>query len=152
MAYSLPEELENILKREFPQTPIKNIVHRLFELIVGKTTQEGSCHIRQFGKYLAYKTYSTKTGKNVIRFKYKISSSLNGLISEDDYILNNIPSKTSAVFDEQNEEVCKDKKDSRKANLDAQRLANKFGKEGTKKKVVEDEVMNILSNTKLKQR
>jgi hypothetical protein len=148
MAYRLPEEIENALQKEFPQVAIKKLVNRLFELVTDKTIYEGGCHIRQFGKFIAYPVYSTRTGKKVVRFKYRISASLTNAI-KDTYVINNIPSKPSAAFDAQNEEKCKDKKDHRQLNIKSQQYASKVGKETTKKKIVEDEVINIISNTKL---
>jgi len=142
--YSLSEDIENKLKKRFPNIPIKQIVDEIFDEIVKKTVTDGACSIRQLGKFVSYKTKSSKTLQDVVRFKFRISPTFDKCLKTDDYHLMNLPVRTKVPFNEQHEEVCKDKRNIRDANIEAQRESERLGKINTNKNIIIDEVENIL--------
>ncbi len=148
--YSLPDDIENKLKRRFPNAPIKQIADEIFDEVVNKTITDGACAIRQLGKFVCYKTKSSKTSQDVIRFKFRISPTFDKSLKTDDYHLLNMPIRAKVPFSEQHEEVCKNKRDLRDANIEAQREAEKLGKINTKKNLVTDEVERILDDARKK--
>lgn len=142
----IPEDLEIALQKKYPDTYIKAIIQNLFQMIFEKTLKDGSCHIREFGKFVAFKTNSVRIGREVIRFKFKISPSLENKIKIDEFLLTNIPVKATVPFTEKHEEICKDKKDIRDANVKAFHESAAIGAENTKKQIVLEEVNSILNN------
>lgn len=142
----LPEDIENELQKKYPNVHIQTLVQHIFQAILDKTLKDSSCHIREFGKFLAYSTISSKLGRSVVRFKFKLSTTLDSKIKVDDYFLNNVPAKAINVFADQHEEAVKGKRDQSKANIIAQKEAERFGKEKTKSNIQNDEVSNIIGN------
>jgi hypothetical protein len=142
----IPEDLEIELQKKFQDVHIKTVIQHVFQSIFDKTLKDGSCNIREFGKFVAFQTKSSKIGRNVVRFKFRLSSSLEKKIKTDDYLLNNIPVKSTAAFNEEHEEKCKNKRDISKANANASKEAGSVGKIRTNCHVVEHEVNKIINN------
>lgn len=144
--YKISEDLEKELQNKYPGVHIPTIVHMIFQSILEKTFSDGACHIREFGKFVSYKTESVKTGGEAIRFKFKISSSLDKKIKKDPYLIQNIPVKAKCEFNEINEQKVSDKQHIKTGNFqachEASRLANKI----TKEKMIQMEVKNIFEN------
>ena len=134
------------LQRKFPDVHIKTITQHIFQSIFDKTLKDGSCNIREFGKFISFQTKSSKLGRNVIRLKFRLSTSLEMKIKTDNYLLNNIPVKSSMIFDDKNEEKCKDKRGIRNANVAAAKEASNIGKKRSEDSVVEFEVSRIIHN------
>lgn len=143
--YKLPGDLENELQRKFPNVHIRKMIDSIFRMIVEKSLKDGSCFIKEFGHFSSYGKWSTKMERKVIRFRFKITPSLEKKIKTDQYYIDNIPIKAKSVFSEEHEEVCKDKKAQREANAEAEKEAEKLGKERTKKQIVVDEITNIVN-------
>jgi len=147
--HRLPDELENELQKKFPNVHIRKLVDLIFRMTLEKALKDGSCYIREFGRFSTYKVKSTKLGKDVIRFKFRISTTLDKKIKTDQYYLDNIPASSNYLFGEKNENICKDKKNQREANVVAEKEAEKIGRDRTKKHVLTDEISNILHELEL---
>jgi hypothetical protein len=142
--YKLPEDLEIELQKKFQNAHIPTLVQYIFQGILEKTLRDGSCSIREYGKFLSFKTRSNKIGQDVIRLKFKISNTLNNKLRSDRYLLDNIPVKAINVFGDKHEQNTKDKKIQQTANVLAQKTAEKLGKEKTKSQLVTNEILNIM--------
>jgi len=143
--FKLPEDAELELQKKFPNAPIHQIIQYLFQLILHKTLTDSSCSIRGFGKFMSFKTLSNRIGQDVVRFKFKISNSLINKLKTDQYVLNNIPVKAINVFNKQNEDNTKNKKEQSHANVCASREAEKIGKKKTEERVVLNIINDIIS-------
>ena len=97
--YSLPKSVEQELERRFPNIPVKQFTNALIEELINSSTTSGECKIREFGKFVSFKTFSKKLGTEVVRFRFKISPTFSNKIKFDKYILNNVPVKTSIPID-----------------------------------------------------
>ena len=144
--YRLPEDIETELQKKFVNAHIPTIAQYIFQAILDKSLRDGSCSIREFGKFITFKTRSNKTGNDVIRFKFKITNTLGNKLKIDQYILNNIPVKAPNVFTPEHEEKTRNKKLQQKANITAQKEAEKLGKEKTKSNLVTNEIMDIMNS------
>jgi len=142
--YKLPEELEAELQKKFPNVHIQTITQYIFSAILNKTFNDGSCSIREFGKFVSFKTRSSRTSQDVIRFKFKISNTLNQKIKQDQYLINNTPVKALNVFSDKHEEKTKDKKLQHEANVIAQKEAEKLGKVKTQSQLVVNIINSIV--------
>jgi len=140
--FKLPEDLELELQKKFPNVPIQTITQFIFQSILDKTLKDGSCSIRDLGKFISFRTRSNRVGQDVIRFKFKISNALSGKLKNDSYILDNIPVKAVNVFNEKHKENTKNRKEQSAANVLAAKEAEKLGK----KKTGENLVLNIIQN------
>jgi len=143
--FRLPEDAELELQKKFPNAPIQQITQYMFQLILHKTLTDGSCSIRGFGKFISFKTISNRIGRDVIRFKFKISNALIGKLKTDQYTLNNIPVKATNIFNSRHENNTKDKKEQSQANTVASKEAEKLGKKKTEERVVLNIINDIIS-------
>lgn len=125
------EDIEKELIETYPDSNVKAIITSLFSMILKKTMTDGSCGIREFGKFTCHKTFSSKLGADVVRFKFRISSALEKTIKTDKYILNNLPVKAKIPFTEENMKYCNNevKLLNVKARVEASQLGDKITKE-----------------------
>jgi nucleoid DNA-binding protein len=144
--YRLPEDLEAELQKKFANAHIPTIVQYIFQGLLEKTLRDGSCSIREFGKFVSFRTRSNRIGQEVIRFKFKMTTTLGNKLKIDQYILDNMPVKATNVFSSEHEEKTKNKKLQQKANITAQKAAEKLGKEKTKSNLVTNEILSIVNN------
>ena len=79
--YYLPKDIELELQRKFPDTHVTSIVNDIFQMMIDKIFNDGYCLIRRFGKFYAFNTFSSRKGKQVVRFKFKPSSTLLRIVS-----------------------------------------------------------------------
>lgn len=142
----LPDDIENELQKKFPNVHIQTLVQHIFQAILDKTLKDSSCHIREFGNFIAFKTISSKLGRDVIRLKFKLSTTLHSKIKTDEFFLSNIPVKAINTFTSHHEEMVKDKREQSKANIEAQKNASIYGKEKTKSQIQDEEVTNIIGD------
>jgi nucleoid DNA-binding protein len=144
--YSLPEDLELEIQKKYQNVHVRELVDHIFRLILNKTLNHGSCQIREFGRFISYKTKSTKTSTYVIRFKFRTSTTLDKKIKNDQYYLKNIPVKANVPFGIENEKKCENKKSITYANLQAEREAEREARNQTKKHIVIHEIDSILES------
>lgn len=144
--YKLSPDIMISLKKQFPDSNIEAIVQYLIMSIIQKTLSDGSCHIREFGKFVAFGSISTKCNKKVIRFKFKPSVTLIEKFNMDQYLIESIPVKAKLEFNESHEEKCRDKQDIKKSNLIAQNEAEKLGYNKTLQNLNKHEILDILNN------
>jgi hypothetical protein len=144
--FKLPEDLEAELQKKFQNAHIPTIVQYIFQAILEKSLRDGSCSVREFGKFISFRTRSNKIGQDVIRFKFKLSNTLSNKLRIDQYLLDSIPIKAPTVFTTEHEQKTKDKKLQQKANIGAQKEAEKLGKEKTKSNLVTNEILEIMNS------
>lgn len=144
--FKIPEDIEIELKSKFPNVQIKDFINSLFRLIIEKTTSDGSCSIREFGKFISFVTTSSRLGKEVIRFKFKVTPALNDKIKMDEYLIKNLPIKAKNIFPEKNKKNCEsyEKKQQRAINSAAQKAAGILGKEKTYEKITNNIIFNSI--------
>ena len=144
--YRLPEDVETDLQKKFQNVHIPTLVQYIFQGILEKALNDGSCSVREFGKFITFRTRSNKIGQDVIRFKFKLSNTLNNKLKIDQYLLDNMPVKAPTVFTTEHEQKTKDKKFQQKANIGAQKEAEKLGKEKTKSQLATNEILDIMNS------
>lgn len=142
--YKLPADVETELQKKFPNVHIPTLVQYIIHSIFEKSLIDGSCSIRGFGKFISFKTTSGRSGRDVIRFKFKISNTLNNKLKTDQYLLDNIPIKASNLFTSDHEKKTENKKSQQNANTKALKEAEKLGREKTRNKLVTNEVISIM--------
>lgn len=143
--FKVPEDVQTELTKKYPNVYVKDFINDLFRLILEKTLKDSGCSIREFGKFLAFKTFSTRSGKEVIRFKFNIAHSLRTKLKDDDYLLKNLPVKAKNEFNKKNEEICKNFQDQRKSNIEAQKEAKVLEKERTQENLAREHILNIIN-------
>ena len=142
--YHLPDDLVNQLQQQYPDVHIKTLIPTLFQAILEKTLSDGSCLIRGFGRFVAYKTYSNKIGQDVIRFKFKPSQALDRKLKNDEYLLEKMPVQAKRAFNESHAEKCQTGQEQKGYNVEAQKAAGQLGNERTKDKLILDEVIRAI--------
>ena len=144
--FRLPPDVELELTRKYPHVDIINLVHDLITLISQKACFDGSCPIREFGKFIAFQVYSSRLNKNTIRFKFKHSESFMKRIRNDKYILENLAVKLPTPFTDDNEQKCVDKRDRKVVLNKILPNITKITEAKTNYKVATQEILNILQN------
>lgn len=148
--YKLPQDIVLDLKQKYPESNIDSLIQHIFMYILEKTLQDGSCHIREFGKFIAFKSYSQKTHRYVVRFKFKPSMALLTKLNHDEYIINNIPVKSKIPFTESHSNSCEGHKKTRESNIKAQIEAERLGRKKTIQKVNTKNVLTIINEKESK--
>ena len=144
--YSLPHDIETTLQRKFPNVHMTAVIDNIFQTILEKVFKDGSCSIRKFGKFFAFRTYSSRRGTNVIRFKFKMSNVLVNTISTDEYLLEHIPIQLKNKFTEKNEELCKPCRIQKTENLKAGVLTNQLAAKKTAENIMKNYVMDLIED------
>lgn len=144
--FKISEDVELVLKEKYPNVNVRQFIHDLFQALLDKTLRDGSVAVREFGKFLAFSTYSKRVGKELVRFKFKPTFALTNKLKNDPYLLETLPVKTPAQFTEKHEELCKDKKEQRQLNFDAMQKAQQLGRKRTQEKLARDEIERIISD------
>ena len=144
--YHLPDDLVNRLQQQYPDVHVKTLVPTLFQAILEKTLVDGSCLIRGFGSFVAFRSHSNKIGRDVIRFKFKPSQALDRKFKTDDYLLANIPVKAKRAFTEDHAEKCQSGQMQKSYNVEAQKKAGQLGNKRTNEKLVLDEIIKAIKD------
>jgi len=144
MPIKIPEDVEQNLKRKYPEIDIKTFINSLFQEILDKVFRDGACPISGLGKFIAFVTYSSRINSNVVRFKFRPAAPLIKRIKRDQYLLEKLPVKANVPFTEQHEEKCKDKREIKNINLEAQIQINKVVRERTKENLVYNRILDIV--------
>lgn len=147
MAYKLPLDIEAELQKKYPAVHVPSVIDSVFQSIIEKITKDSSCTIREFGKFVAFVTYSEKMSKNVIRFRFKLSSALSKKFKSDQYLLENLPVKAQHPFTKEHEKKCANKQEKKLANLAAIKEANQISKIKTNEAIAAETVFNIVNNS-----
>ncbi len=139
--FKLPADVEKELQKKFPDIPIEKVADAMFRSILEKSLRDGSCFIKGFGHFSAFGKWSSKMNRNVIRFKFTIALSLEKKIKTDPYYLSSIPIKSTRFFSEIDEQ----KKEIRKANAEAEKLAKQTGRKKSEERAAIEEVSSIIN-------
>lgn len=146
MSYKLPEEIFQKLKDKYSDVDLKNLVNDIFEEIRDKSIQDGSCLIKNFGCFYTYKTFSSRKGSYVPRFKFRISRAFEKKFSSDSYIQNAIQTNLTRVFDkrkEQNPNYILNNRNNKK-NQSSMVNSQRIIAENSADRIFLDEISNIL--------
>ncbi len=144
--FRLPPDILSTLKKEYPD--IKNIeivVDKIFELIFKKTISDGACAITRFGNFFAFKVFSKRMGKIVPRFKFSMSRALRHMLSDDKYLMEQIPDVRCT-----SPRVAIVEKTGDKSGGEVRRNAERnrsVAKRKTRERVVQDEISAILEES-----
>lgn len=144
--FRLPPDILSTLKKEYPD--IKNIeivVDKIFELIFKKTISDGACAITRFGNFFAFKVFSKRMGKIVPRFKFSMSRALRHMLSNDKYLMEQIPDVRCT-----SPRVAIVEKTGDKSGGEVRRNAERnrsVAKRKTRERVVQDEISAILEES-----
>ena len=127
MSYSVTADIVAELTKKYGSNiEVEHFIQDLFTSIVNKTLNEGGCGIRGLGSFASFVTYSGKSNKNVVRFKFKLSNAFRKRITNDEYLLNNLPVKSQYAFSEVNESKCNH--ELKLENIRTTKEAMRFGK------------------------
>jgi hypothetical protein len=144
--FNLPKDIEKDLIEKYPDIPIKSIVNSLFQRIIEKTLNDGSCTIRSFGKFISFVTFSGKLGRDVVRFKFKLSPTFNKKIRDDDYLIKTHNVRARNTFGEiEKERIIDDIIQKRKIeNAKAVIEAGKQGSMKTRERLIEKTLKEMI--------
>lgn len=144
--YKIPPDIEKNLEKIYPDVDITKLVHNIFEQILNKCFQDGSCTIREFGKFDCFKVFSSRVGREQVRLKFKATVSLIDKIRNDSYLLNELVSVQSREFTDEHQNRCDGKENQKKLNYEARRLASSKQKEKTKERLAKQRILDIVAN------
>jgi len=142
--FELPKDIEQSLKRRYPSLNIQKLFNDIMDEILNKTFTDGTCPIKRFGKFSAFNKYSTKKGRNLVKFKFATVKSFTDKIKEDEYLLNQLPVKAKNEFNENHKAKCEGKEDEKQSTRDALREANQYERKVKDKRLARNEILNAL--------
>ncbi len=142
--FKIPPDIEHDLMKKYPNVDIVNLIHDLFNMIIQKSCFVGSCPIRGFGKFIAFKIFSSRLGHDTMRFKFKHSVSFMNRIKNDNYIVNNLAIHAKHEFTDKHEKKCNPVKKTNLTNVSALIVENT--KVQTNYKMATNEILNILES------
>jgi len=142
--YKLPEDVVKKIEKIYPEIDVTKLVHVLMESIIEKTLQDGNCTIRELGKFTSYVAESSRVGRDIVRFKFKVSQAFTNKIRYDEFLLENLKKEAAAEFTEAHERNCKGKREKRHLNIIAQSNAAKHSKQMTQENVAREEILKII--------
>lgn len=146
MAYKVPQEIVDRLQQKYPDVNVSFIIHDLFDDILRTTISKGSCTVKQFGRFLSFVTFSNKTKRDTLRFKFRTNQTLISKISNDPYLIKQALRGVTVPFTQTNEENCKPYRDIRADNIAKMNVASR--KEAKEAKEANDRV-NFLAKLDL---
>lgn len=141
--FKIPEDLEQELQKKYPKEHIGSIIQSLFHGIIEKTLKDGSCHIRELGKFTSFVTYSGRSFSKVVRFKFKTSMALTQKIKTDQYLIENLPVKAQVSFTEKHQSKCNT--ELKESNTKAAIEASQLGRMRTLEKINNQIVLDIAN-------
>lgn len=144
MGYKLPEDIQDELQKKYQNINIQDLTNDLFTMILNKAMSDGSTTIREFGKFTAFKTFSTRIQRDVVRFKFKTTISLSQKLNTDEYISTGLIVKESNPFTEKNECICQEKRENRINQSQLLQEASKKSKEATQEYLAKQKILKIL--------
>ena len=155
MNFTVPQEIIFRLEQKYKDRTmdsgqIKGLIHDFFILILQRCIEFQSVNIVNFGKFMLYKVFSGKTGKETIRFSFYRSTALSNSMNKDEYILSKVPLLMKSEFGTINAEKCKNKQHIKLANFHARNSAKKRGSELNNEAQQNFENGIIIDNDKLK--
>lgn len=144
--FKLPKDVHDELQRRYPTYNIEELIHNIFDVILKKAVEDGACTIREFGKFMAFKTFSGRVQKEVPRFKFRITNALLDKLQKDSYTMQNMIQQKANKFTKEHEKKCEGGKEQRELNIATQNLAMQTEKKRTIDKIARQEIMSILED------
>ncbi len=146
MAFKLPQDIETDLQNRFPGVHVPTFIDALFQAILSKVTKHADCTIREFGKFTAFVSHSKRLSKNIVKFKFRISTALNDKLKSDDYLIRNLPVKAATPFNDEHKKNVADKQEKKQANVKAKTAASSFSRKKTDETIVANEIARIVGH------
>lgn len=147
--YAVSKDVANELQKKYGSTlNVEHFVQDLFTSLINKALKDGSSVINGLGSFLSYVTYSGRHGKNVVRFKFKISPYFRKKVIDDSYLLNSLPIKAQVPFTEVHESKCNP--DLRDQNVKLSIKSLQYAKEKEKEYEHSQLVLDLISDLKNK--
>ncbi len=142
----ISQDILNTLQKKFPEANIRSIVDNLFFEILDTTFKDGSTTVKGVGKFHSFVTFSKRIGTNVVRFKFRPSTSLIKKIRQDPYLLKNLPIKSQEPFTENNIKKLSETSviEQKKNNEKAMTRSSKLGIKKQKEKEVYNRVVDMF--------
>jgi len=140
--YRLPLDVEEQLQQQFPDVNIKYLTQVLFQTILNRTIETGSCTISGYGRFLAYKT--TRRGKLSPRFKFLFSPNLIKKMRQDQYVCEKLKARDPTIFDS-SRSLPEGAVEARQKNIDFQKSIVKAGKEVEEQKRIDNLIRKLSS-------
>ncbi len=146
MTMQISQDILNTLQKKFPEANIRSIVDNLFFEILDTTFKDGSTTVKGVGKFHSFVTFSKRIGTNVVRFKFRPSTSLIKKIRQDPYLLKNLPIKSQEPFTENNIKKLSETSviEQKKNNEKAMTRSSKLGIKKQKEKEVYNRVVDMF--------
>ena len=153
--HKLPADIQRKLKYKFPDVKnLDEIINLIFESILEKSFDDGSCSIQTFGTFYSYKAYSNKRGTYVPRFKFRISRALTNQMCDDEYMLQRIDKVLDRMVDAKKKFPKEEMHLRRNLNYENQNQIINNQREvrkKTKENIAQDEINKILTEEFSKQ-
>lgn len=144
--FKVPPDVEKELRKKYPNIEIDKIVHDIFDKILQKCFQDGSCTIREFGKFDCFKVFSSRIGREQVRFKFKTTVALINKIRNDSYLLDGLVSAKSKEFNDEHKKRCEGRDEQKRLNYEARKLASSKQKKNTEEKLVKQKILDMINN------
>jgi len=142
--YKIPKDIELELAKLYPNLNIPSFIHDLFSKVLDKTFQDGSCSIRELGKLVTYKTYSTKVNAHTIKLKFKMGATILNRVRHDEYLLENVPIQSTCCFTDSHAKACENRAAQKAANREVYSLAKKNETKKTNERLAKHEILKVL--------
>ncbi len=142
--YRIPKDVEIEMQRLYPDLDIPTLVHQLFTKLIEKTFNDGACSIRELGKFISFKAYSSKLNREIVKLKFKIATSLIKRIRFDDFLLNSLPLQGVSEFSDKHKKACLNKEAQKAANQSVYSQATQSEKEKTQDRLGKLEILKVL--------
>ncbi len=129
MRIKTSQKIQDEMQKKYPGVNAGLFIGDLFSKIIQTTLSNSSSTITGLGRFISFVTFSKRIGKNVIRFKFKPSTSLLNSIKDDEFLLENLPVKSATVFGKSNLEKCNtdESQEAKKHNKMAEQQTIKRG-------------------------
>ena len=142
--YKIPPDIENILRKKYPNIDITQVIHDVFDTILEKTFDHGSCTIRSLGKFICFKTFSTRMGRDQVRFKFKASTTFVNKIKNDSFLVDKLACVKNHNFTDYHKNNCEDKKEQKLINTQIEQTITKQQKKKTNESLAKQKILDIL--------
>lgn len=144
------EKLNEEFKRKYCEDfDAKAVMNKFFEHMMEYCIENSAFRVSNLGNFTMFKVFSTRTNKNMVRFKFKPSSTLIKKLNSDQYILENIPVSDVKVFGSDAEKRVEGKREKANENykLNAS-IALSHEKEKARERQSKNALLELINNTR----
>jgi hypothetical protein len=142
--YKIPKDIEIEMNKLYPDLDIQLFIHNLFTKVLDKTFADGACTIRELGKFITYKTYSTKVNNYTVKLKFKTAASILNRIRHDEYLLENVPVQSKYCFTDSHKQACQNRAAQKAANKEIASKVKESEHKKTNERLAKYEILKVL--------